>query len=887
MLLTFAATLFLSAGLLFLVQPMVGKMITPLLGGTPAVWNTCMVFFQALLLGGYAYAHVTTSWLGARKQAVLHLLVMLTAFAFFPLAINRGQLADTWHPVVAVLAVLAVSLGVPFFVVSSSAPLLQRWFSRTDHSAAKDPYFLYGASNFGSMLALLAYPTVVEPLLPLAWQRGAWCVGYGLLVVLAGACAVFMWTSAPAPVGSDAPLAQAAPDEPAGKPKRQKSRGRPAQPPESKPPGQPAVEAGPAARPSWARRLRWVALAAVPSSLLLAATTYITTDVASVPLLWVAPLALYILSFILVFARTPIVPHRLAVAALPPLVLLLLFLLITNLRPGGIGGVITLHLLVMFVAALVCHGELAADRPPPQSLTEFYLLMSAGGVVGGLFNSVLAPLVFRSLSEYELALLVLCALAPPPPGAPRRWVGCLAGGLLAVLLVISLPLAIMNLMSNPLRFDFWLQPQWDLVFTGLALALALGLGYFRRAERSSREVWLDALSPLAMGVLVTALMWSTLADAVYPHLAALAARLGVRTATVGLAVGIGLPTVLCYSFVGRPARFVLAVDALLVAALFNSAISEPPGLIVQKRGFFGVLRVQGTWVRSPDGGPTLLVSLRHGTTLHGSQFRDPVHELRDQHLRAQPLAYFHRSGPIGQVFAAYNHATRPYGVIGLGAGSLAAYALPDQQVDFYEIDPLVRDLAFTEEGAFSFVTDAQRRGARLQLLMGDARLVLERELAGGVGRYGLLVVDAFSSDAIPVHLLTREALRVYLKWLLDDGILCFHTSNDYLDLRPVLANLAEAEGLTGYVLNDPAGAEARRSGRTASQWIVMARQRGDLRRLPLGEEPNPRAAEPGAEMPEGSLPAWRPLRPSARVGVWTDDYSNLWRVFKNFLAQRQ
>jgi hypothetical protein len=852
MLLTFSATLFVSAALLFLVQPMVGKMITPLLGGTPAVWNTCMVFFQVLLLAGYAYAHAATSWLGVRKQAALHLLLMLTAFAFFPLAIDRTRLADTPNPVVAALVVLTLSLGIPFFVVSSSAPLLQRWFTSTAHPAAKDPYFLYSASNLGSMLALLAYPVIVEPLLPLTWQRWCWCIGYGLLSVLAAACGVFLWKSASPALQPETPLPRA----------------------------------NSAECLTWSRRLRWVALAAVPSSLLLGTTTYITTDVAPVPLLWVLPLTLYILSFILVFARTPILPHRFAVAALPPLVLLQLFLLFTNLWPGGIVGVITIHLSVLFVAAMVCHGELAADRPPAPFLTEFYLLMSVGGVLGGLFNSVLAPLVFNSLSEYQLALLALCALLPAPPGPPDRPTRRLVYGLLAVLLALSLPLLALRLRIGELRFDLFLQPQWSLIFTGLVFGLVLGYRHFRRAERATTELWLDAALPVAIGVLAVALTWGAASRVVHPFLESLAVHLGVDAGSVRQVLGIGIPAVLCYGFVRRPTRFALAVDALLVATLFCAAATEPPGLIAQKRGFFGVLRVQGNPAAAPDGKEAILVSLKHGTTTHGTQFRDLVDESRDRFLRAEPLSYYHRNGPIGQVFATYNTASRPFGVIGLGTGSLAAYGLPGQRVDFYEIDPLVRDFSFPEDGGFTFVADARKRGARLHLFMGDARLVLERESATQRKRYGLLVVDAFSSDAIPLHLLTREALRVYLSWLLDDGILCFHISNVYLDLKPVLANLAAAEGVTGHVLHD-SGAEATNIGKLSSVWVVIARNGEHLNRLPTVQAPNGRpAGRVKTGTPREALPPWQPLAPDPKVGVWTDDYSNLLRVFKNLFGKR-
>jgi spermidine synthase len=863
-LLVFSATLFLSAALLFLVEPMVGKMITPLLGGTPAVWNTCMVFFQALLLAGYAYAHATTSWLGARKQAVVHLLVMLSAFAFFPLAIDRTQLSDTGNPVVAVLVVLALSLGIPFFVISSSAPLFQRWFTGTGHPDANDPYFLYAASNLGSMLALLAYPVFVEPLLPLAWQRWAWCAGYGVLTVLACACAVLVWKSAPLAAEAGGEAVQAPPSSPANKPARKRERRAHTARQVLSGPGTSDGETKTADRPAWPRRLRWIALAAVPSSLLLGATTYITIDIAPIPLLWVLPLAAYILSFIVVFARAPIVPHRLAISCLPPLVLLLLFLLLSNLSPGGIVGVVTIHLVVLFVAALVCHGELATDRPASRFLTELFLWVSVGGVVGGLFNTIVAPLVFNSLAEYELALLVLCALAPSPPGNSDRRVERVVYCLLALSLVFGLPLLATRLRIDELHFDFLLQPQWNLILVVLVFGLAFGYWHFRRAKQWNADLWLDAVIPVAIGGLVITATWGAAARVVYSALQSIASDLGTEIGTLRSVLAIGVPAVFCYTFVCRPARFVLAVNALLVAALFCAAATEPPGLVAQKRGFFGVLRVHGKLMEAPDGKDAILVALTHGTTAHGAQFRDLANEARDRLLRAEPLSYYHRTGPAGQILAAYNTATRPLGVIGLGTGALAAYGLPGQRVDFFEINPLVRDFALPEEGSFTYIADARKRGARVQLFMGDARLVLERDLPAGRQRYGLLVVDAFSSDAIPMHLLTREALQVYLSRLLEDGVLCFHVSNFYLDLKPVLANLAEAEGLAGQFLAD-FSSEANKSGRTKSEWVVIARKWKHLNRLT----------------------AWQALQVDSTVGVWTDDYSNLLRVFRNVSRQRR
>jgi hypothetical protein len=412
--LLFAVTLFLSAALLFCVQPLIAKMILPLLGGAPAVWNTCMVFFQALLLAGYSYAHASIAWLGARRQAMLHLgLLVLPALTLplltLPFRIAHGEplpldlpglseLANPpteANPIPWLLLLLLVSVGLPFLVLSTSAPVLQKWFAGTGHPAARDPYFLYAASNLGSMLALLGYPILLEPFLGLVQLSHFWTIGYGAFVLLTLACAVQLWR-APA----DLQKGIHRPEEATGLVLSSSSR---------------PVTAG--------RRLCWVALAFVPSSLMLGVTTYLTTDVAAIPLLWVLPLALYLLTFILVFARQPPLSHRGLVWLMPLVVVLLVFLLMLPQQLQLL--FLPLHLVGFFVIALVCHGELARDRPAPAHLTEFYLWLSVGGVLGGLFNGLLAPLVFDRIAEYPLALVLACLLRPSRvdngaemPGAP-------------------------------------------------------------------------------------------------------------------------------------------------------------------------------------------------------------------------------------------------------------------------------------------------------------------------------------------------------------------------------------------------------------------------------------------------------------------------------------
>jgi hypothetical protein len=858
-LLAFVFTLFWSAALLFLVEPMVGKMTLPLLGGSPAVWNTCMVFFQSVLLAGYAYAHATTRWLGARRQAALHLAVLFVPLLFFlasgPLTLNRELIADReGNPVLALLLMLTLSAGLPLFVVCASAPLLQKWFAGTGHLAARDPYFLYGASNLGSMVALIGYPVVVEPYLSLAGQRFHWAVGYGVLAALTLVCALLLWQS---PALADAPPAGIDPPP---------SRERPV---------------------TWRRRLRWLLLALVPSSLMLSVTTYITTDIAPIPLLWVAPLALYLLSFIVVFARlspraestlvwvglvcvlaaidiaaaprvfrdnaatvwlirAASVPllllsvkvlrlrgsgliHRTTILLLPFLVLLLVFMWLADISTN-IWLSVGLQFALLFIAALVCHGELARDRPPVGWLTEYFLWMSAGGVLGGLFNALVAPLAFTTVVEYPLGLvLVLLALPPPDDGRAAR--GARLAGL------------------------------------GLAGVWRRRLATAPAADGSEAPAWaglLDVALPLGLGVLVLGLCWGLPpADETDARLRALAAglglssarvralliyalpvllglvlvkrsvRLGLGAGTVLLALGLatsqpravliyGLPVALCYAFVRRPLRFGLGAGAVLLAAGLSGLIANPP--LFQGRSFFATLSVTEDQTLGPG-----TRELDQGTTLHGAQVLSPP-------LRETPLTYYHRSGPIGQVFRAFNtNPGRKVGVFGLGAGTMACYGLPGQQMTFFEIDPVVRAIAFDTDRYFTYVADARKRGVRVDLIFGDARLTLDRQdLPREVDRYGILVVDAFSSDAIPFHLITREALALYLRKVCQDGLICFHISNRYVDLEPVLARLAEDAGLAGAHMSDHDTAPL---GKRSTNWVVLARQPRQVDRLlALNEE---------------------------------------------------
>lgn len=740
MLLVFTAAIFASAALLFIVQPMFARMVLPMLGGSPAVWNTALVFFQAALLAGYAYAHASTRLLGLRRQVLLHLVLLLLPLALLPIALPAGWAppADR-DPTLWLLGLLAVAVGLPFLVLATSSPVLQRWFAATGHPSSADPYFLYAASNVGSMLGLLGYPLLLEPRLRVAQQSRLWAAGYGLLVLLMAGCAWWVLRRAkdgPRPPLDDAPLASA----PAGV----EARG-----------GADAVSAG--------RRAHWVLLSFIPSSLMIGATTHITTDIASFPLLWAIPLAIYLLSFILVFARRTLLAHTAMARALPILVLPMVVALALRANQPVV-VLVPLHLLILFVASVLCHGQLAHDRPPPRHLTAFYLWLSVGGVLGGLFNVLVAPQVFTSIAEYPIALVLACLLGPAGVA------GLVAGSPRQRLLDLLLP-----------------------ILLGAATALALAR--------------LQAFAPDARPVLASLVF--------------------------------ALAALVSFGFSRRPLRFGLAVAAVLLASRLDTG--RLGHALYTERSFFGVNRV----ALSEDADYRLLY---HGTSLHGMQSVDPER-------RAEPLSYYTRSGPIGQVFADLGGRLGhlPVGAVGLGAGSIACYRRPEQPWTFFEIDPAVERIA-RDPRHFTFLRDCAPDAG---VVLGDARLSLRQ--AGDAG-FGVLVLDAYSSDAIPLHLITREALALYLAKLAPTGVLVFHISNRHLDLEPVLGRLAADAGLTALVRSDlDVDGEARRQGTHPSEYLVMARDPAHLG--PLARDAR-----------------WAPARTDAPL--WTDDFSSLLSVFR-------
>jgi hypothetical protein len=706
---------------------MIAKMVLPLLGGTPAVWNTCMVFFQAMLLAGYLYAHASTRWLRFQHQAMLHIFLLGASFLALPVVVaaQHSEPPATGMPIAWLLRVLLLTVGIPFFLVSSSGPLLQRWFTGTDHPRARDPYFLSVAGNIGSIFALIAYPVLFEPSLRLAEQSSMWSSGYVSLVLLTAACFYFAYRqSAHRALTSESSSAVTSGAEIGG--------------------------------PDWRQRLHWIALAFVPSSLLLGVTTFLTTDVAAVPLLWIVPLVLYLLTFVLVFARRALVPHTLMMRMLPLWVLPLAWLIAFDTSlPVAIQAPI--HLLTFFFAAMVCHGELAQRRPDGRYLTEFYLSMSIGGVLGGLFNALVAPLLFSTILEYPLALVLACALRPARPG------------------VSETPLA----------------RRLDVALPVIVGAFALGMMYLLNASQSKA-----------------------------PHT---------------LLLVFIVPAVLCFSFSARPLRFALTVAALMLAGGSYAAAQEHASH--RGRSFFGVHRVFDLPERN-------LRYLIHGGVVHGIQHLDAG-------KRREPSTYFHKTGPIGQMFTAFagQGDKQRVGVIGLGIGTLAAYSEAGQDWTFFEIDPAIAHLA-SDPRQFTYLSDSP---ARTRIVLGDARIALVKEPANA---FDILVVDAFSSDAVPVHLLTREALQLYLQKLDAGGVLVFNITNSYLNLTPLIGDLAHDAGLVVRVQHDVfADAAAISLGKQTSRWAVMARSNEALG--PLARDAR-----------------WKPVVARSTPNAWTDDFSN-------------
>jgi hypothetical protein len=727
----FAVTICLSAFLLFSVQPMFAKMALPLLGGSPGVWSVAMVFFQAMLLAGYAYAHGVTRVFDPRAAVLVHLCVFGLAVFSLPLALASGYgkpPADgeaLW-----LIGLFAVSIGLPFFAIAANAPLLQAWFARTKHPQANDPYFLYGASNLGSFIALLAYPIAIEPFLTLRTQSAGWSTGFVLLMaMIAGAGLLMAMTMRPA--------AKRTSESPAAAPRIRDIAG-------------------------------WVALAFVPSAMLVAVTSHISTDIASAPFLWVVPLAIFLATFILTFRAGGDGTHRVMALLLPFIVAPLAIALFGGARAFWF-VVLFLDLTLLAVTAMICHRELYLKRPDARFLTGFYLWISVGGVLGGIFTGLIAPYVFPDVWEYPI-LMVLALLCRPGAfdGGWRRWTRGLA------------------------------------VFSALMAVLVM---------------------PYLLG----------------------------RQIPVGMAVAWMAGLVALAAFIMLTARDTM-VAALTTAFVLTATALYRPGLAFAEtqRSFFGVHKI----AESADGRFRMLF---HGTTLHGVQ-RLKNEDGTPDTGKPEPLTYYYKRGPIADTIAAMREQKGKLGavaVVGLGTGSMACHAQHGERWRYFEIDPVVVRLA-RDPDKFRFLAEC---GGGNDIVLGDARLTLPQEPE----RFDLIVLDAFSSDVVPVHLLTKEALGQYLGRLKEGGAIAFHISNRYLELASVIAEVGATHSLTTIVRRDDTvtAEERERTRYERSLVAVVARNETDIARV---------LARPG----------WRIQPADGSVRPWTDDFSNIlaaiWRL---------
>lgn len=725
----FVATILVGSFLLFLVQPMVARMVLPRLGGAPAVWNSAMLVYQALLLGGYAYAH----WLGrfaVRRQAMIHVALLLAAALWLPIGIANLAPAAPGQEALWVPLLLAASIGPVFFAVAAQAPLMQRWFAAD--ARAGDPYYLYAASNLGSFAGLISYPALVEPALPLAAQSWGWTAGYALLVVLVIAAAAARWHGAAAEPASGAAAADEAP-------------------------------------PTWRRQLHWLLIAAVPSGLMLSTTTHLTTDIVAMPLLWVLPLGLYLLSFVIAFSTADRLVQIFAVIA-PPVLLATGGLAL--LSDGGGSMIVALASLAMlFIVAVALHGYLYHLRPAPRHLTLFYLIMSAGGVLGGLFAALIAPLVFDWAYEHPLLVLAAAALLPLPVLFPwDKWLGLeprRATLVMALLVLIACYIALR------------MADDWRGSLDGM-----IGLG---------------ALVILFIGLLAIGRRWA--------YVATLAA----------LMLGVGGLSTIYESFSGA-----------------------------RVRSYFGVYTIADDGVRQER-------RLAHGTTLHGLQITRAGHERR-------PTTYYGFQSGVGLTLDKAEALAGPnaaIGIVGLGTGTLACYRRPGQQWTIFEIDPAMVAIA-RDRSKFTFLADC---APDVPIIIGDARLQLAKQPPASLD---ILVIDAFSSDAIPLHLVTSEAIGVYARALKPDGILLIHISNRFFNLEPVLAAEAWARGWTAAIRMDPAtGGEA--ASLTSSNWVALTATPQRMRQLTGGIQPREKAYDDGV---------WVPLAGREGFTRWTDDYAS-------------
>ena len=719
-----APTIFLSAFLLFWFEPMVGKMMLPLLGGAAAVWITCLLFFQLMLLAGYGYAYVLERYAKVRTQIVVHAVMLASVLFFLPIHFAaRPDAAASAHPSAWLLWQLIKTAGIPFCIVSTTAPLIQNWFSKTPAVSGRDPYFLYAISNAGSLIALLAYPLFVEPAVGVRNQSVSWCAGFVILALLVGVVSRLVWRTASNQVRS-----------------------------------RDGVKAD---MPAWKTRLFWLAAAFVPSALMLAVTNHVLLNLASVPFLWILPLAVYLVTFMIAFGRRIQLSLEF-VSTLVAVILLLLFPFAATSRAVEsryLLFIVAVHMLILMAGALLCHTALASRRPAPEHLTEFYFWIAAGGVLGGAFTAVVAPFVFQSTIEYPL-LVAMIAFFRKPQDSQKE----IEGG--------------------------------DLIFPALLGFLVIGASKLMRW--ASVDLTADFKTTIAVDVAII---------------------------------------LIAYLFRRRVLRFALALAILIVA--YQRVLPQFFGgtqFIYTARNFFGVKGVKfdpGTNSRR----------LLHGDTLHGIEGMDPE-------LVGRPVSYYDETGPVGDVMKMLsNRGVQHIGVVGLGTGSMAGWTAPYRRITFFDIDPQVYEIAST------FFTFLPSCGTNCDVVLGDGRLSIEKANAG---EFDLLMLDAFNSDSIPAHLVSREAIRMYLTKLKPDGLLMFHVSNRYMDVEALISAVVTDAGLESLLRHDD---EQQTELKTRSHYVVAARNAESLGSLEHDEN-------------------WVKVKKPPSVAPWTDDYSNMLAILR-------
>ncbi|MDQ8754870.1 fused MFS/spermidine synthase [Sphingosinicella sp. LHD-64] len=710
----FLLTIVTGSFLLFLTQPMIARMALPRIGGAPSVWNSAMLVYQFLLLAGYAYAHWVAR-MKPRRQAGIHIVLFGVAALWLPIGLTSAVPPATFEPAIWVPWFLLNSIGPVFFIVSAQAPLMQRWYAL--ETSRGDPYPLYAASNLGSFAGLISYPLIVEPLMTLQQQSWLWTGIYAALVLLVIGCAL----TVPADAVEVVPEEQEAP-------------------------------------PTIRRTLHWIALAAVPSGLMLSTTTHLTTDIVAMPLLWVLPLGLYLLSWVIAFAARRKPAEVITIGA--PLVILICGGLAFSDGTRNPFVSATMGLALLFAIAVALHSEMFRLRPAVGHLTRFYLAMSFGGMLGGLFCAIVAPLLFDWAYEHPLLILGAALLVPqyillPWPSSRAR------------IIAIVVPLS------------------------ALALSYLTEQGYLGH-------------SPMV-----------TMAGSIVVSLFALAC-------------------------LGRRWAFTVSLAALMLSYGGWSTIART-GIEDRTRSYFGIYEVY----ERPDGSARVLT---HGTTLHGIQNLEPG-------LETMPTSYYARRSGVGLVLDNANAlfgGTARIGVIGLGSGTLSCYHQPGQRWTFFEIDPAMVDVA---RNRFSFLN---RCAPDARIVLGDARLSMAREPANS---FDVLAVDAFSSDSVPMHLLTREALRVYGRAVQPNGIVLFHVSNRYLDLKPVVADIARREGWTAWLLQYVPEEDEQAANLTISVWIALSR--------------NPETLNQLYQLSGADSIYWEVLEPTRGFSGWSDDHASI------------